>query len=59
LGNKKYDEDNIVEKITSYLPSSGVPVDHGGMRKIADGLLEKRKNRRLEEEMKLEKRCLN
>jgi hypothetical protein len=52
--NDKYDEANIVEKITSYLPS-GLPVDRNGMRKIANGLVEIRKKRRLDEEAQLQK----
>jgi hypothetical protein len=47
--NNKYDEENIVQTSTSYLPS-GLPVDRDGMQKLADGLVERRRRRRKEEE---------
>jgi hypothetical protein len=55
MNNDKYNEANIVEKITSYLPS-GLPVDRDGMRKIANKLVEGRKTRRPDEEAQLQKR---
>jgi hypothetical protein len=46
--NVSYDEKNIVERITSYLPS-GLPVDRDGMQQISKIILEKIKNKRIEE----------
>jgi hypothetical protein len=54
VNKDKYDKANIVEKITSYLPS-GLPVDEDGMQKIANALVERRKTRRLDEEAQLQK----
>jgi hypothetical protein len=54
VNNDKYEEANIVEKITSNLPS-GLLVDGDGMRKIANELVERRKTRRLDEEAQLQK----
>ena len=47
--NKKYDEKNIVQRITSYL-QSGLPVDKIGFLKMAKTLRETRKKEYLEEE---------
>ena len=47
--NKKYDEKNIVQTITSYLPS-GLPVDKNGFLQMAKTLRERRKKEYLEEE---------
>jgi hypothetical protein len=47
--NKKYDEKNIMQTITSYLPS-GLPIDKNGFLKVAKTLRETRKKENLEEE---------
>jgi hypothetical protein len=47
--NKKYDEKNIVQTITTYLPS-GLPVDKNGFLQMAKTLRERRKKEYLEEE---------
>jgi hypothetical protein len=49
VNDEKYDKNNMVKTITSYLPS-GLPLDSNGMQKIAAGLLSKRKKKRIEEE---------
>jgi hypothetical protein len=52
--NEKYDEKNIVQTITSYLPS-GLPVDADGMSKMAKERLVRRAKKRWEEEAQLQK----
>ena len=50
--NATYDENNIVERIKSYLPS-GLPVDNAGMLQISKRIVQKRKKKRLDEEAQL------
>lgn len=50
--NATYDEKNIVERITNYLPS-GLPVDRYGMQQISNRIVEKRKIKRIDEEARL------
>jgi hypothetical protein len=52
--HEKYDDENIVDTLTSFLPS-GLPVDTIGMQQIAKRLHERRKNKRISEEAKLQK----
>ena len=44
-----YDENDIVKRIRSYLPS-GLPVDWDGMQEISERILKKIKKKRIEEE---------
>ena len=52
--HEKYDDENIVDTLTSFLPS-GLPVDTIGMQQIAKRLHERRKNKRISKEAKLQK----
>ena len=49
-----YDENDIVKRIRSYLPS-GLPVDWDGMQEISERILKKIKKKRIEEEARLQK----
>jgi hypothetical protein len=52
--HEKYDDENIVDTLTSFLPS-GLPVDTIGMQQIANRLHERRKKKRISEEAQLQK----
>ena len=52
--HEKYDDENIVDTLTSFLPS-GLPVDTIGMQQIANRLHERRKNKRISEEAQVQK----